>query len=89
MFLEEEGPELKAEKAENDGGGGVDVGRAPLALLSCVMEDSKAGPGISGVSTLAVLCQTINFSATHWCCCQILGKCRLSGQNCCRLLTLR
>lgn len=46
MFFDEEGPELKAEKAEN-GGGGVDVGRAPLALLSCVMEDNKAGPGIS------------------------------------------
>lgn len=57
MFFDEEGPELKAEKAENDDGGGVDVGRAPLALLSCVMEDSKAGPGISGASTLAVFCR--------------------------------
>lgn len=50
MFFDEEGPELKAEKAEN--GGGVDVGKAPLALLSCVMDDSKAGPGISRASKL-------------------------------------
>lgn len=83
MFFDEEGPELKAEKAEN--GGGVDVGKAPLALLSCVMDDSKAGPGISSTSTLV---GTLDGSecATHWCCFQILARYLQSGQNCCYLL---
>ena len=41
------GAELKAEKGENPGGGGVDVDRGPLALLLCVIDESNAGPGIS------------------------------------------
>lgn len=45
LFFEVDGPELKAEKAEN--GGGVEVDTGPLALFSCVRDDSRAGPGIS------------------------------------------
>lgn len=44
LFLEVEGPELKAENAEN-AGGGVDVEMGPWALLSWVKDERRAGPG--------------------------------------------
>lgn len=50
LFCEVEGAELKAEKAEN-GGGGVGADAGPLALLSWVRDESKAGPGISAKSS--------------------------------------
>lgn len=43
---EAEGAEVNVEKEEKPGGGvGVETG--PLALLFCVIEDNKAGPGMS------------------------------------------
>lgn len=47
MLLEVDGAELKAEKAENAGGGEDVDGSGPLELLSWVMDERRAGPGTS------------------------------------------
>ena len=62
VLCEPDGAEVNAENGEN--GGGVDAETGPLALLFCVIDDNKAGPGMSEIVS-HYLCLIVGFRLTR------------------------